>query len=139
MSMKRRERSQRLVAEINITPLTDVILVLLLIFMVATPFIFQSSVKIALPQAKSMEQPPLEITVSINANGDAFLENKQYSLRFDLDILKFKLTSMLKNKKGSTLLIRGDKNAPYDFIMKVVDLATQIGVDHVVLLTELKQ
>jgi biopolymer transport protein ExbD len=137
--MKRRARSQRLVAEINITPLTDVILVLLLIFMVATPFIFQSSVKIALPQSKSMDQPPLEVTVSVNANGDAFLENKQYSLRFDLDILKFKLTSMMKSKKGSTLLIRGDKNTQYDFIMRVVDLATQIGVDHVVLLTELKQ
>jgi biopolymer transport protein TolR len=137
--MKRRERSQRLVAEINITPLTDVILVLLLIFMVATPFIFQSSVKISLPQAKSMDQPPLEVTVSINANGDAFLDNKQYSLRFDLDILKFKLSSMLKSKKGSTLLVRGDKNVQYDFVMRVVDMATQIGVDHVVLLTELKQ
>jgi biopolymer transport protein ExbD len=136
--MKRRERSQRLVAEINITPLTDVILVLLLIFMVATPFIFQSSVKIALPQAKSMDQPPLEVTISINANGDAFLDNKQYSLRFDLDILKFKLSSMLKSKKGSTLLVRGDKNVQYDFVMRVVDMATQIGVDHVVLLTELK-
>jgi biopolymer transport protein ExbD len=137
--MKRRARSQRVVAEINITPLTDVILVLLLIFMVATPFIYQSSVKIALPQAKSIEQPPLEVTVSINANGDAFLDNKQYSLRLDLDLLKFKLTSMIKNKKGATLLIRGDKSVQYDFIMRVVDLATQLGVEHVVLLTELKQ
>jgi biopolymer transport protein ExbD len=137
--MKRRARSQRLVAEINITPLTDVILVLLLIFMVATPFIFQSSVKIALPQSKSMEQPPLEVAISINANGDAFLDNKQYSLRADQDILRFKLSSMLKNKKGSTLMIRGDKNAQYDYVMKVVDMATQIGVDHLVLLTELKQ
>jgi len=137
--MKRRSRSQRLVAEINITPLTDVILVLLLIFMVATPFIFQSSVKIALPQSKSMEQPPLEVTVSINANGDAFLDNKQYSLRLDSEILKFKLTSMLKNKKDSTLLVRGDKNVQYDYVMRVVDMATQIGVEHVVLLTELKQ
>ena len=137
--MRRRARSQRLVAEINITPLTDVILVLLLIFMVATPFIFQSSVKIALPQSKSMEQPPLEVTVSINSNGDAYLENKQYSLRFDQDILKFKLSAMLKSKKGSTLLIRGDKSVQYDYVMKVIDMATQIGVDHVVLLTELKQ
>jgi biopolymer transport protein ExbD len=137
--MKRRVRSQRLVAEINITPLTDVILVLLLIFMVATPFIFQSSVKIALPQSKSIDQPPLEVTVSINANGDAFLDNKQYSLRLDQDILKFKLSSMLKSKKGSTLLIRGDKSVQYEYIMRVVDMATQIGVEHVVLLTELKQ
>ena len=137
--MKRRVRSQKIVAEINITPLTDVILVLLLIFMVATPFIFQSSVKISLPKAKSMDQPPLEVTVSITSNGDAFLDKKQYSLRLDLDILKFKLSSLLKNKKDSTLLIRGDKNAPYDYVMRIVDLASQLGVEHVVLLTELQQ
>ena len=136
--MKRKVRSQRLVAEINITPLTDVILVLLLIVMVATPFIFQSSVKITLPQSKSMQQPPLEVTVSINSNGDAFLENKQYSLRFDVDLLKFKLGSMLKNKRSVTLLIRGDKTVQYDYIMRVVDMASQLGVEHVVLLTEYK-
>jgi biopolymer transport protein ExbD len=136
--MKRRSRSQRLIAEINITPLTDVILVLLLIVMVATPFIFQSSIKITLPQSKSMQQPPLEVTVTINAIGDALLENKQYSLRFDLDLLKFKLSSLLKGKKDTTLLIRGDKSVQYDYVMRVVDLASQIGVEHVVLLTEHK-
>ena len=136
--MKRRLRSQRLIAEINITPLTDVIMVLLLIVMVATPFVYQSSIKITLPQAKSMQQPPLEITVTINAIGDALLENKQYSLRFDLDLLKFKLTSLFKGKKDTTLLIRGDKNVQYDYVMRIVDLAAQIGIEHVVLLTEYK-
>lgn len=134
--MKRRSRSSRLIAEINIAPLTDVILVLLLIVMVATPFIFQSSIKITLPQSKSMQQPPMEVTVTINAIGDALLESKQYSLRFDLDLLKFKLSSLLKGKKDTTLLIRGDKNVQYDYVMRVVDMASQIGVDHVVLLTE---
>jgi biopolymer transport protein ExbD len=136
--MKRRSRSQRLIAEINITPLTDVILVLLLIVMVATPFIFQSSIKITLPQSKSMQQPPLEVTVTINAAGDALLENKQYSLRFDLDLLKFKLSSLFKGKNDTTLLIRGDKSVQYDYVMRVVDMAAQIGVEHVVLLTEYK-
>jgi biopolymer transport protein ExbD len=136
--MKRRSRSQRLIAEINITPLTDVILVLLLIVMVATPFIFQSSIKITLPQSKSMQQPPLEVTVTINAIGDALLENKQYSLRFDLDLLKFKLASLFKGKTDTTLLIRGDKSVQYDYVMRVVDMAAQIGVQHVVLLTEYK-
>ena len=136
--MKRRSRSQRLIAEINITPLTDVILVLLLIVMVATPFIFQSSIKITLPQSKSMQQPPLEVTVTINAAGDALLENKQYSLRFDLDLLKFKLSSLFKGKSDTTLLIRGDKSVQYDYVMRVVDMAAQIGIQHVVLLTEYK-
>lgn len=136
--MKRKSRSQRLIAEINITPLTDVIMVLLLIVMVATPFIFQSSIRITLPQSKSMQQPPLEVTVTINAAGDALLENKQYSLRFDLDLLKFKLQALFKGKTDTTLLIRGDKNVQYDYVMRVVDMAAQIGVEHVVLLTEYK-
>ncbi|MBL8013922.1 MAG: biopolymer transporter ExbD [Candidatus Omnitrophica bacterium] len=138
--MKRKSRSQRLIAEINITPLTDVIMVLLLIVMVATPFIFQSSIKITLPQSKSMQQPPLEVTVTINALGDALLENKPYSMRSsaDLDLMKFKLQAMFKGKTDTTLLIRGDRTVQYDYVMRVVDLAAQIGVEHVVLLTEYK-
>ena len=133
--MKRRTR-KRLIAEINITPLTDVIIVLLLIVMVATPFIFQSSIKITLPQSKSMQQPPMEVTVTINAVGDALLESKQYSLRFDLELLRLKLATLFNGKKDTTLLIRGDKSVQYDYIMRVVDLAAQLGVEHVVLLTE---
>ena len=135
--MKRRPR-QRLVAEINITPLTDVILVLLIIFMVTTPLVFQSSIQIDLPKSKSTEEPPArEITVAIDANGQAFLGNKQYSLRFDLDLLKFELSSMIKNKKNTTILIRGDKNVQYDFVIKVMDMASQLGIKKIVLLTEL--
>ena len=134
--MKRRPR-QRLVAEINITPLTDVILVLLIIFMVTTPLVFQSSVQIDLPQSKSNEEPPREITITIDANGRAFLGNKQYNLRFDLDLFKFELSSMMKNKKDTTILIRGDKNVQYDFVIKVMDMASQLGIKKIVLLTEL--
>lgn len=137
--MKRRLRSQRLVAEINITPLTDVILVLLIIFMVATPLVFQSSIKISLPKSKTIEEPPLELTISIDASGKAFLENKQYSLNLDLELLKFELTSRLKGKKNATLLIRGDKEVQYDFVIKVMDLATGLGVKNIVLLTELRR
>ncbi len=137
--MKRRPR-QRLVAEINITPLTDVILVLLIIFMVTTPLVFQSSIQIDLPKSKSTEEPPArEITVAIDANGQAFLGNKQYSLRFDLDLLKFELSSRIKNKKNTTILIRGDKNVQYDFVIKVMDMASQLGIKKIVLLTELTQ
>ena len=135
--MKRRPR-QKLVAEINITPLTDVILVLLIIFMVTTPLVFESSIKIDLPQSKSMEEPPREITVTIDANGQAFLNNKQYSLRFDLELFTFELSSLVKNKKDTAILIRGDKNVQYDFVLKLMDIASQLGIKSIVLLTELK-
>ena len=54
--MKRRMRKSKLMAEINITPFTDVVLVLLIIFMIATPFIYQSSLKVELPQGSSSDR-----------------------------------------------------------------------------------
>ena len=85
-----------------------------------------------------MEEPPREITVTIDANGQAFLNNKQYSLRFDLELFKFELSSLVKNKKDTAILIRGDKNVQYDFVIKVMDIASQLGIKSIVLLTELK-
>jgi len=56
-------------AEINITPFTDVVLVLLIIFMIATPFIYQSSLKIQLPKASASQENTRDIIVTINARG----------------------------------------------------------------------
>jgi len=137
--MKRRPRSQRLVAEINITPFTDVILVLLIIFMVTTPMIFQFGMKIQLPQTEIREEPPRDVTVAIDVNGQALLNKKQYSLRFDLKLLKFNLSSLIAENRDSTIIIQGDKNVQYDFVMKVIDLASQVGFKHIVLATELKR
>ncbi|HNX81604.1 MAG TPA: biopolymer transporter ExbD [Candidatus Omnitrophota bacterium] len=136
--MRRRPRSQRLVAEINITPFTDVILVLLIIFMVSTPLIFRSSLKVSLPQSSTMQEPPRTIAVTINSAGEAFLDNTKYNLRYDLDILKFKLTSLVKNTPDSSITIDGDKTVRYEFIVKVVDIASGVGIRHIVLGTELK-
>ena len=139
--MNRRPRSQRLIAEINITPFTDVILVLLIIFMAATPLIVRSSVAIKLPQASKMETPPStkDINVVINANGEVYVDQKQYSLRFDQDLLKFKFSSVSKNNSDTAVVINGDRTVKYDFVMKVIDIASQAGVKHIVLATELSK
>src|SRR3569623_1955177 len=94
--MKKRERNSRLIADINIAPITDVILVLLIIFMVTTPFIYRSSIKIALPQVSSNEGPVenKDINVTITAGGEVYLENQRYNLRLDQNLFKFKLRSL---------------------------------------------
>jgi len=137
--MKRKPRTQRLVAEINITPFTDVILVLLVIFMVSTPLIFRSSVKVQLPQAATLDEPVRNLNITVNANGEAFLENARYNLRYDLEVLKFKLSALVKNSSESSITIDGDKDVKYDYIVKVIDLASQAGIRHIVLGTELKR
>jgi len=111
-------------AEINITPFTDVVLVLLIIFMIATPFIYQSSLKVQLPQASKSEEASRDVIITINAQGDVFLEDK----KLDLDTLKYRLTAMVKSKPDATVIINGDKNVKYDSVMQVMDVLTRSGV-----------
>jgi biopolymer transport protein ExbD len=122
-------------AEINITPFTDVVLVLLIIFMIATPFIYQSSLKVQLPQASKSEEASRDLIITINAQGEVFLEDK----KLDLGTLKYRLTTMVKSKPDTTVIINGDKNAKYDSVMQVMDVLTRSGVKNPGLGIELKK
>ena len=139
--MKRRERSSHLIADINIAPFTDVILVLLIIFMVTTPFIYRSSIKIALPQVSHSEgqMEAKDINVTITANGDIYLENQRYNLRLDLNLFKFKLQSLAKKYRDPAMIISGDRSVKYDYVVQVVDMASRSGIKHLILATELKR
>lgn len=122
-------------AEINITPFTDVVLVLLIIFMIATPFIYQSSVKVQLPQASKSEESSRDIMININAQGEVFLEDT----KLDLETLKLKLTARVRNKPDASVIINGDKNVRYDAVIQVMDVLTQSGVKNPGLGIELKK
>jgi biopolymer transport protein ExbD len=129
------KKRPRLIAEINITPFTDVVLVLLIIFMIATPFIYQSSLKVQLPQASKSEEASRDLIITINAQGEVFLEDK----KLDLAALKYRLTAMVKSKPDTTVIINGDKNAKYDSVMQVMDVLTRSGVRNPGLGIELKK
>jgi len=133
--MKREMKRSKLIAEINITPFTDVVLVLLIIFMIATPFIYQSSMKVQLPQASKSEETSRDIIININARGEVFLEDK----RLDLDTLKYKLRAMVRSKPDASVIINGDKNVKYDSVIQVMDVLTQSGVKNPGLGIELKR
>ena len=122
-------------AEINITPFTDVVLVLLIIFMIATPFIYQSSLKVQLPKASASQEMSRDIIVFINAQGDIFMDDK----KIDLDTLRFKLTAMVRTKPETSVIINGDKNVKYDSVMQVMDILTRSGVKNPGLGVELKK
>jgi biopolymer transport protein ExbD len=133
--MKRNKKRHGLIAEINITPFTDVVLVLLIIFMIATPFIYQSSMKVQLPRASTSEETSRDVIITINAQGDVFLEDK----KMDLDILKYRLTAMVKSKPDTSVIINGDKDAKYDSVIQVMDVLTRSGVKNPGLGIELKK
>jgi len=122
-------------AEINITPFTDVVLVLLIIFMIATPFIYQSSMKVQLPKASKSEETSRDIIITINARGDVFLEDT----KVDLETLKYKLRAMMRSKSDASVIVNGDKNVRYDSVIQVMDVLTQSGVRNPGLGIELKR
>jgi biopolymer transport protein ExbD len=122
-------------AEINITPFTDVVLVLLIIFMIATPFIYQSSMKVQLPKASASQEMSRDIIVFINAQGDIFMDDK----KLDIDTLRFKLTAMVRAKPDASVIVNGDKNVRYDSVIQVMDVLTRSGVKNPGLGIELKR
>jgi biopolymer transport protein ExbD len=139
--IRRRLRNSKLIADINIAPFTDVILVLLIVFMVTTPLIYRSSIKIALPQVSSNKQPlqSRDINVDITPGGDVYLDNERYNLKLDLDVFKFKLKKMMKSYSDPAIIVNGDRNVKYDYVVQVIDAAAKVGIKHLVLATEFKR
>jgi biopolymer transport protein TolR len=132
--MKRR-RKPNLMAEINITPFTDVVLVLLIIFMIATPFIYQSSMMVELPQASMPEEKAQDIIITINAEGNIYLDNE----KVDLDTLQKRVTSMVVNEPDLSIIVNGDKNVRYNAVIQVMDVLKQSGVSNPGLGIELRR
>ncbi|MDD4879065.1 MAG: biopolymer transporter ExbD [Candidatus Omnitrophica bacterium] len=127
--MKRESRRQRLVAEINITPFTDVILVLLVIFMIATPLISQTSLKIRLPEAKSgqpLEAPKkTQAYVTIMKDGSTYLDKDQVTKRE----LRAKIDALHRNNPEMSVIVHSDRLTPFKDVVSVLDVLNELGVN----------
>jgi biopolymer transport protein TolR len=126
-------RRYRPLAEINVTPLVDVMLVLLIIFMVTAP-LMTSGVNIDLPKtnAQQINTDSEPLTVSINARGDIYLQNQEV----DLSALVARLQAIAQNNPERRIFVRGDKDLPYGRIMQVMGTINQGGFTKVALLAE---
>lgn len=122
-------------SDINVTPLVDVMLVLLIIFMVTAPMMTQG-VDVNLPQTTTKniktEEDPLFMTV--NKKGEIFLENHQIGL----DDLEEKVKSIFKYRRDKELLLRADREIPYGFVIKVIAAVKRAGIDKLGMVTEPK-
>ena len=123
----------RPLAEINVTPLVDVMLVLLIVFMVAAP-LMTSGVNVDLPKASAnpISQDSEPLTVSVNAEGKIYLQETE----LPLTDLATKLTAIADNKMDRRIFVRGDKALSYGRIMEVMATITQGGFTKVALLAE---
>jgi len=120
-------------AEINVTPLVDVMLVLLIIFMVTAP-LMTSAVPVDLPKtnARPVKTDSEPLTVSINAEGKIFLQDAEMQLA---DLVP-KLQAIAQNNADRRIFVRGDRALAYGRIMEVMGIIAQGGFTKVALLAE---
>lgn len=126
-------KKTKIMADINITPLTDVVMVLLVIFMVTTPLMMQEALKIKLPTATTAE-PQVEqtTTVTVTSDGNIYLNKAQVSL----DDLKGLLTSRMASSPDKTVVIKADKGIMYGLVVNVLDIAKESGALKLAIATE---
>lgn len=131
-----RRRRPTLMAEINVTPFVDVMLVLLIVFMVAAPLL-TVGVPIDLPesQAKSMDQDREPLTVSVNEKGQVFLQNTEIAVE---DLVP-KLKAIGKGGTDERIYVRGDRKVDYGTVMRVMGRLSAAGYRRVALVTEVEQ
>ncbi|MGH7227318.1 MAG: protein TolR [Gemmataceae bacterium] len=135
---RRRGQRRPVMAEINVTPMVDVMLVLLIIFMVSAPLL-TVGVPLDLPktQAKSLNQDKDPLTLSVTLNGQVYLNDKQISL--DELVPKLKAITQARGGMDERIYVRGDRKVDYGTVMKVMGRLSAAGFHRVALVTNVGQ
>ena len=126
-------------AEINVTPMVDVMLVLLVIFIVTAPLL-TTGVNVNLPQtsrARSLPQDNTALTLTLEIDGSISLNAaKQDVVRLDLDVLRERLTAIREANPQVRVYVKGDASVPYGRMMEVMAEVTGAGITQVAFVTE---
>ena len=123
-------RTQTALADINITPLVDVVLVLLLIFMVTAP-VLQSGIEVAVPQTRTVNQVTEQRQViTIDKDQNVFLDDKPVNVN--------ELPGILRDKgdKKRTVYVRADQKVPFGAFASVMDSVKQAGITNISIVTQ---
>ncbi|MFA5494276.1 MAG: protein TolR [Porticoccaceae bacterium] len=139
MAVVRTRNKRKLVAEINVVPYIDVMLVLLIVFMITAPLLMQG-VKVELPQAPST---PLEETdqepliVSVKADGSYYMDlGNGKNEREELDVIQDKVAKVLAVQPQTPVLVWGDANVDYGVVVRLMTVLQSAGAPNVGLVTE---
>ena len=131
--------NRTVLSEINVTPFVDVMLVLLVIFMVTAPILYQG-VEVNLPKTTSKPIPSIQrekkVVVTVNEKGEVYIEKEKYKL----SELKLKVRGMIlgkgKNLENEQVFLRADSSVPYGTVIDVMTEIRKAGVENIGLITE---
>lgn len=136
MSRRNRRGRRRAMAEMNVVPYIDVMLVLLVIFMVTAPMM-QTGVELDLP---SVDTTPLvndsggsALIISVSASGEYFIGGSE---ALNLDALSIQMAEELKDSKTKPIYIRADKEVAYGFLMQAMATAQKVGATNIGLMAD---
>jgi len=132
----RRHGSGGLISGINITPLTDVVLVLLVIFMIATPLLIRSEIKVNLPRTASADAAgERSLVITIDPAGQLYVDAAPVA---SAD-LRAAITAALAKSPDAPVIVMGDKDVRYDLVVQVLETARSAGVSRLSLAVQVKK
>ena len=128
----RRRAAGTHLSEINVTPLVDVMLVLLVIFMVTAPMM-QSGIGIDLPQAETDTKPAEEgLTLTVTKDGYVHIGDST----ININLLERRLTEYFINKPKKVVYLQADKDLPYGVVVRIMDITKKAGIELIGIITE---
>jgi biopolymer transport protein ExbD/biopolymer transport protein TolR len=125
-------RTQIAIADINVTPLVDVVLVLLIIFMVTAP-VLQSGIEVSVPKTRTVKEITEErMVISINKQQRVFLGNDP----ININEIKAKLRQKIRDPQNQSVFIRADEDVPFGAFATVMDAIKGAGITNVSIVTQ---
>jgi biopolymer transport protein ExbD len=124
-------------AEMNLIPLIDISLTLVIILMVTTAFVKPPGVQLRLPETATREgapETPKDLSISVAANSTLFVDGQQ----IETPALQARLFQVGRKNKDARILVKGDREVAYKRMMEVMDMVRQAGLTRIVLPTEPK-
>jgi len=132
---RERVKLESALSEINMIPLIDIMLVLLIIFMITAPMM-HSGIEVNLPRAETRTSPAEErMIITITKDRKIYIENNPVTLENVEDMLR----EYFYGKERKVAFIKGDKNVPYGFVILVIDRAKKAGAENVGLIVEYEE
>lgn len=133
MEMMNGKNRRGLVSDINVTPLVDVMLVLLIIFMITAPMMTQG-IDVDLPEttAKPLKQDEQPVIITLDKNGDIFLDR----VKGNQAILRQELQNMAKKGTDRPVMLKADKEVPYGMVVTIMADVKEAGFDKLGMITQ---